>query len=61
MSFPWQENRWIIRKALQNDKSGAKCSYFTAFWGSAEVEIAIVGTAARRFPPVVKAGSTLQI
>lgn len=57
MSFPWQENRRIIRKALQNAKNGAKCSYFAAFWSSAEVlvGIAMVGAAARRFPPMVKA------
>lgn len=57
MSFPWQENRWIIRKASQSDKNGAKCSYFADFWHSAEVlvGIAMVEAAVRRFPPTVKA------
>lgn len=56
MRFPWQENRWIIRKALQNEKNGAKCSYFADFWISAEVLVGIVMVgAATRFPPAVKA------
>lgn len=56
MSFPWKEKRWIIKKALQNDKSGAKCSYFAAFWSSAEVLFGIaMARAAARFPPTAKA------
>lgn len=54
MSSPWQENRWIIKKALKNDKSEAKFSYF-AFWSSAVLFGVAVARTAVRFPPTVKA------
>lgn len=36
MNFPWRDDGWIIRKALQSCRNGTKCSWLDPLWSFAK-------------------------
>lgn len=46
-NFPWRDDGWMIRKALQSCRNGAKCSWLDPLWSFAKelLGIAVAGAA----------------